>query len=136
MQRPFGLASGLLRQKRPEHPWLSPSKPLQIHGIGTPLLTRGVRLNTSTLCCTLSRDIPPQEQNRKWFRSHLLSRELELQELYDLPQGELDLVMAETAEIRSDPENRSRSHGRWCTAGYVLELAKIIDARRARDLSA
>jgi hypothetical protein len=42
----------------------------------------------------LSRDIPPQEQNRKWFRSHLLSRELELQELYDLPQGELDLVMA------------------------------------------
>ena len=53
----------------------------------------------------------------------------------DVPQGELDLVMAETAEIRSDPENRSRSHGRWCTAGYVLELAKIIDARRARDLS-
>ena len=75
----------------------------------------------------MSQDIPPQEQNRKWFRSHLLSRELELQELYDLPQGELDLVMAETAEIRSDPENRSRSHGRWCTAGYVLELAKIID---------
>ena len=75
----------------------------------------------------MSRDIPPQEQHRKWFRSHLLNRELELQELYDLPQGELDLVMAETAEIRSDPENRSRSHGRWCTAGYVLELAKIID---------
>ena len=46
----------------------------------------------------LSQDIPPQEQNRKWFCSHLLSRELELQELYDLPQGELDLVMAETAE--------------------------------------
>ncbi|QNI63673.1 hypothetical protein [Synechococcus sp. A15-44] len=49
----------------------------------------------------MSRDIPPQEQNRKWFRSHLLNRELELQELYDLPQGELDLVMAETAEIHS-----------------------------------
>ncbi|MCY3848955.1 MAG: hypothetical protein OXG12_09390 [Cyanobacteria bacterium MAG COS4_bin_21] len=80
----------------------------------------------------MSQDIPPQEQNRKWFRSHLLSRELELQELYDLPQGELDLVMAETAEIRSDPENRSRSHGRWCTAGYVLELAEIIHALRAR----
>ena len=45
----------------------------------------------------MSLDIPPQEQNRKWFRSHLLSRELELQELYDLPQGELDLVMAEAA---------------------------------------
>ena len=40
--------------------------------------------------------------------------------------------MAETAEIRSDPENRARSHGRWCTAGYVLELARIVDARRDR----
>ena len=79
-------------------------------------------------------EIPPQEQpTRKWFRSHLLNRELELQELYELPQGELDLLMAETAEIRSDTENRSRSHGRWCTAGYVLELARIIDMRRARD---
>ena len=49
----------------------------------------------------LSRHIPPQEQNHKWFRSHLLSQELELQEFYNLPQGELDLVMAETSEIRS-----------------------------------
>ena len=81
----------------------------------------------------LNQDIPPQEQTRKWFRSHLLNRELELQELYDLPQDELDLLMAETAEIRSDSENRSRSHGRWCTAGYVLELARIIDRRRAGD---
>ena len=81
----------------------------------------------------MSRDIPPQEQTRKWFRSHLLNRELELQDLYDLRQGELDLLMAETAEIRSDAENRSRSHGRWCTAGYVLELARIIDGRRSRD---
>ena len=79
----------------------------------------------------MTSDIPPQEQVRKWFRSHLLNREVELQELYELPQGELDLLMAETAEIRSDHENRSRSHGRWCTAGYVLELARIIDARRA-----
>ena len=79
----------------------------------------------------MTSDIPPQEQVRKWFRSHLLNREVELQELYDLPQGELDLLMAETAEIRSDAENRSRSHGRWCTAGYILELTRIIDARRA-----
>ena len=78
-------------------------------------------------------DIPPQEQMRKWFRSHLLAREVELQDLYDLSQGELDLLMAETAEIRSDPENRGRSHGRWCTAGYVLELARIIDRRRDGD---
>ena len=75
-------------------------------------------------------EVPAQEQTRKWFRSHLLNREVELQELYELPQGELDLLMAETAEIRSDLENKSRSHGRWCTAGYVLELARIIDARR------
>ena len=79
----------------------------------------------------MNHDIPPQEQMRKWFRSHLLGREVELQELYELEQTELDLLMAETAEIRSDSENRSRSHGRWCTAGYVLELARIIDARRA-----
>ena len=79
-------------------------------------------------------DIPPQEQTtRKWFRSHLLGRELELQELYDLPQCELDLLMAETAEIRSDLENRSRSHGRWCVAGYMLELARIVDGRRCSN---
>ena len=76
-------------------------------------------------------DIPGQEQIRKWFRSHLLGREVELQELYELEQTEVDLLMAETAEIRSDSENRARSHGRWCTAGYVLELSRIIDARRA-----
>ena len=84
----------------------------------------------------MTSDIPPQEQVRKWFRSHLLDREVELQDLYDLPQDDLDLLMAETAEIRSDLENRSRSHGRSCTAGYVLELARIIDARRAADQAA
>ena len=84
-------------------------------------------------CCVvcMSREIPPQEQVRKWFRSHLLGREVELQDLYELPQSELDLLMAETAEIRSDTENRARSHGRWCTAGYMLQLARIIDTRRA-----
>lgn len=70
---------------------------------------------------------------RKWFRSHLLGRDVELQELYELSQGELDLLMAETAEIRSDPDNKSLSHGRWCTAGYALELARIIDSRRGTD---
>ena len=60
----------------------------------------------------MASEIPPQEQVRKWFRSHLLDREVELQDLYDLPQDDLDLLMAETAEIRSDLENRSRSHGR------------------------
>ena len=81
----------------------------------------------------MTRDIPAQEQVRKWFRSHLLGRELELQELYELPPGDLDLLMAETAEIRSDTDNNARSHDRWCTAGYVLELARIIDARRSAE---
>ena len=39
-------------------------------------------------------EIPAQEQTRKWFRSHLLGREVELQDLYELPQEELDLLMA------------------------------------------
>lgn len=79
-------------------------------------------------------DIPAQEQKpTKWFKSHLLNDELELQELYELEQHDLDLLMAETAEIRSDLENRSRSYGRWCTAGYFLELARIIDRRRQEN---
>ena len=46
-------------------------------------------------------DIPPQENKGKWFRSHLLGREIELGELYSLGSNDLDLLMAETAEIRS-----------------------------------
>ena len=76
-------------------------------------------------------EIPAQEQKtKKWFKSHLLNDEIELQDLYELEQLDLDLLMAETAEIRSDVENRSRSYGRWCTAGYFLELARMIDRRR------
>ena len=76
-------------------------------------------------------EIPAQEQKtKKWFKSHLLNEEIELQDLYELEQLDLDLLMAETAEIRSDVENRTRSYGRWCTAGYFLELARIIDRRR------
>ncbi len=78
-------------------------------------------------------EIPPQELRDKWFKSHLLGREMELRELYELPQNELDLVMAETAELRSDPYNRDRNLGKYCTAGYFLELAKIVDKRRAED---
>ena len=79
-------------------------------------------------------EIPAQEQKtKKWFKSHLLNEEIELQDLYELEQLDLDLLMAETAEIRSDVENRSRSYGRWCTAGYFLELARIIDCRRAES---
>jgi hypothetical protein len=79
-------------------------------------------------------DIPPQELNPKWFKSHLLDRSVELQELYELSQAELDLLMAETAELRTDLVNRDRNHGKWCTAGYFLELAKIISERRIQQL--
>ena len=44
-------------------------------------------------------EIPPQENKGKWFRSHLLGREIELGELYCLGSNDLDLLMAETAEI-------------------------------------
>ena len=80
---------------------------------------------------TEAMEISAQEQKtKKWLKSHLLNDEIELQDLYELEQLDLDLLMAETAEIRSDVENRSRSYGRWCTAGYFLELARIIDRRR------
>jgi hypothetical protein len=46
---------------------------------------------------------------------------------------QLDLILAETAEFRSDPINRDRNHGKWCTAGYFLELAKLVDQRRGRE---
>ena len=79
------------------------------------------------------KDIPPQESREKWFKSHLLSREVELKELYEMPQQELDLLMAETAELRSDFGNRERNIGKYCTAGYFLELARIIDKRRLEN---
>ena len=32
------------------------------------------------------KDIPPQELKEKWFKSHLLGKEVELRELYELLQ--------------------------------------------------
>ncbi len=78
-------------------------------------------------------DIPLQELREKWFKSHLLGKEIELRELYELPQEELDLIMAETAEYRSDSDNRDRNLGKFCTAGYFLELSRIIDKRRSAE---
>ena len=75
-------------------------------------------------------DIPPQESKEKWFRSHLLGREVELGELYSLGFNELDLIMAETAEIRSDIEFKEKYIGKFRTAGYFLELARIIEKRK------
>ncbi len=76
------------------------------------------------------RDLAKYETREKWFKSHLLDKEIELRELYEMPQEQLDMIMAETAELRSDVGNRERNLGKYCTAGYFLELAKIIDKRR------
>ena len=77
-----------------------------------------------------SYDVPPQENKGKWFRSHLLGREIELGELYSFGPNELDLIMAETAEIRSDLDFKEKNIGKFRTAGYFLELARIIEKRR------
>ena len=81
-----------------------------------------------------SYDIPPQESKEKWLRSHLLGREVELGDLYSLHPNELDLLMAETAEIRSDIEGKEKNIGKYRTAGYFLELAKIIEKRRLSEI--
>mgnify|MGYP001317182711 FL=1 len=75
-------------------------------------------------------EIPPQESKEKWFRSHLLGREIELRDIYSLEPTELDLLMAETAEIRSDIDGKEKNIGKFRTAGYFLELAKIIEKRK------
>ena len=75
-------------------------------------------------------DIPPQENKGKWFRSHLLGKEIELGELYSLESNDLDLLMAETAEIRSDLDFKEKNIGKFRTAGYFLELARIIEKRK------
>ena len=77
-----------------------------------------------------SYDISTNENKEKWFRSHLLGREIELGELYSLVGNELDLIMAETAEIRSDIEFKEKNIGKFRTAGYFLELARIIEKRK------
>ncbi len=79
-------------------------------------------------------DIPPQMNKEKWFRSHLLGREVELGDLYSLQSNELDLLMAETAEIRSDIDSKEKNLGKYRTAGYFLELAKIIEKRKLSEI--
>ena len=74
-------------------------------------------------------EIPAQEQKtKKWFKSHLLNEEIELQDLYELEQLDLDLLMAETAEIRSDVENRSAVMAAGAQAGYFLSWRESLTA--------
>ena len=60
----------------------------------------------------------------------MLGREVDLGELYSLGFNDLDLIMAETAEIRSDIEFKEKNIGKFRTAGYFLELARIIEKRK------
>jgi hypothetical protein len=77
--------------------------------------------------------VPPQESQDRWFRSDLLRREVNLSELYELSQGELDLLMAETATIRSDPDSSRNNRGKFVVAGYFLELARIVSDRKTAE---
>ena len=63
----------------------------------------------------------------------MLGREIELGELYSLGFNELDLIMAETEEIRSDIEFKEKNIGKFRSAGYFLELARIIEKRKLID---
>ena len=40
--------------------------------------------------------------------------------------------MAETAEFRSDIGNRDRNLGKYCTAGYFLELSELLTKKGFR----
>ncbi len=71
--------------------------------------------------------VPPQETGEVWFNSFLLRREVELQQLYDLPTRELDLIRAETVTLQKD--NETRRH-KALIAGYFDELARLITERR------
>jgi len=90
-------------------------------------------LNPNSGAHTTQQGVPPQESQDRWFRSDLLRREVNLSELYELPQGELDLLMAETATIRSDPESSRNNRGKFVVAGYFLELARIITDRQTAE---
>ena len=44
-------------------------------------------------------DVPPQESREKWFKSHLLGREVELRELYERSNNRiLELMYQDKAE--------------------------------------
>jgi hypothetical protein len=64
--------------------------------------------------------------------SFLLNREVELDELYRLPIEDLDLIRAETATMIKDVQT---SRLKALRAGYFLELAQIIAARREAGAS-
>jgi hypothetical protein len=75
-------------------------------------------------------DVPPQESKERWLNSFLLGRDVELQELYELPTRELDLIRAEALTVMSDPETRRI---KYLFASYFEKLAQIITDRRIAE---
>jgi hypothetical protein len=75
---------------------------------------------------TLStKPIPSQEALS--FDSFLLKRTVTFDDLYTLPQDELDLLIAETAAIQMEPDTRP---GKRKLCGYFKELAVLITNRK------
>ena len=75
---------------------------------------------------TLStKPIPSQEALS--FDSFLLKRTVTFDDLYTLPQDELDLLIAETAALQLEPDTRP---GKRKLCGYFKELAVLITNRK------
>lgn len=75
---------------------------------------------------TLStKPIPAQEALS--FDSFLLKRTVTFDDLYTLPQDELDLLIAETAALQMEPDTRP---GKRKLCGYFKELAVLITNRK------
>lgn len=72
-----------------------------------------------------TRQVPAQEE--LVYDSFLLQRPVTFQELYTLPQDELDLLIAETATVQTDPDTRPAKR-KLC--GYFKELALLITDRK------
>ena len=76
-------------------------------------------MNSST------KPVPGQEELA--FDSFLLKSTVTFADLYTLPQDELDLLIAETAAIQTEPDTRP---GKRKLCGYFKELAVLITNRK------
>jgi hypothetical protein len=74
-----------------------------------------------------SRESVPPQEGEIWINSFLLRREVELQEMYEMPTRELDLLRAEMITLQKDSETR---RPKALIASYFEALAGIITDRR------
>jgi len=78
-----------------------------------------------------SRDVPPQEQ-RHFFNSFMLGRDIMPEDLYELSPVEMDIFMAELKALLEDPHLPERLTLKRSVAGYYYQLAKIIVERKSQ----